>query len=231
MTHIETAPAVKPDVRNQILSNAAAVLEDPELMAALIAADDGLRGGNVIDLRGLAIARLEERLSRLESTHQNVLSAAYENVSTTTQVHRAILSMIAPLQLEAFLDCLGSDVADILRAASIRILVEGRMPIEHPVLVPVGVGDITRYIDSWRSGRPVPVALRRVPAKMPRLHDESRGPIRSEALYRLELGDTAPAALLAIGSADPDQYLPSHATDLLELFGRVCERTLRGLLA
>ncbi|WP_172329323.1 DUF484 family protein [Mangrovicoccus sp. HB161399] len=231
MTHIETATAVKPDVRDQILRNAGAVLEDPELMAALIAADDGMRGKNVIDLRGLAIARLEDRLSRLENTHQNVLSAAYENVSTTTQVHRAILAMIGPLQLEAFLDCLGSDVADILRAASIRILVEGRMPIEHSVLVPVGMGDITRYIDSWRSGRPVPIALRRVPEKMPRLHDESRGPIRSEALYRLELGDTAPAALLAIGASDPDQYLPSHATDLLELFGRVCERTLRGLLA
>ncbi|MBE3637695.1 DUF484 family protein [Mangrovicoccus algicola] len=230
MTQTDTATAVKPDVRDQILTNPSAVLEDTELMAALIAADDGLRGGNVIDLRGLAIARLEDRLARLETTHQTVISAAYDNVSTTSQVHRAILAMIAPLQLEAFLDCLGSDVADILRAASIRILVEGRMPMEHPVLVPVGTGDITRYIDSWRSGRPVPVALRRVPEKMPRLHDESRGPVASEALFRLELGDTAPPALLAIGSADADQYLPGHATDLLTLFGRCCERTLRGLI-
>ncbi|WP_138468655.1 DUF484 family protein [Poseidonocella sp. HB161398] len=231
MTQIDTAPAVKPDVRDQILSNPSAVLEDPELIAALISADDGRRGGNVVDLRGLAISRLEERLTRLEGTHQSVLSAAYDNVSTTSQVHRAVLAMIAPLQLEAFLDCLGSDVADILRAASIRILVEGRMPIEHPVLVPVGAGDIARYMDLWRSGRTLPIVLRRVPAEMPQLHDERHGKVRSEALFRLELGDTAPAALLAIGAAAPDQYLPSHATDLLELFGRVCERTLRGLIS
>ena len=230
MSPTELAPGLRPALRDHILEHPQAVLNDPEVMAALVAADDGLRGGNVIDLRGLAISRLEDRLNRLESTHQSVLSAAYENVATTSQVHRAILAMIGPLDLDPFLTCLATDVADILRVSSVRILLESDAPLAHPVLVAVAPGEVRRYIDTWSSGRRVDIALRRIDRTGPGYHDLTGGPIRSEALIRLDLGDRYPAGVLALGSTSADHYLPSHATDLLELFGRVCERVLRGLL-
>lgn len=238
MTQYETAPAAPEALRELLLNNPLAVLEDADLMTALITADDNNRGKNVVDLRGLAISRLEDRLGRLESTHQNVLSAAYDNVATTRQVHRAILAMMEPLELDTFLRCLASDVADILRVASMRILLEPRAAADIPevadrfgVLAPVNAGEIEIYADTWRSGRAPEVVLRRVIPDLPHIHHMTHGPVTSEALMRLDLGDAFPAALLVMGATDRDQYQPSQATDLFELFGRVFERTLRGLLA
>ena len=50
-------------------------------MRALLTADRRAAGRNVVDLRGVLVERLEERLDRLEDTHREVLAAAYENVA------------------------------------------------------------------------------------------------------------------------------------------------------
>ena len=63
-------------------------------MRALLAADRSALGRNVVDLRGVLVDRLEERLDRLEDTHREVLAAAYENVAGTNQVHRACLALL-----------------------------------------------------------------------------------------------------------------------------------------
>ena len=54
-------------------------------------------GGNIVDIRGIAMERLEHRLDRLEDTHRSVIAAAYENLAGTNQIHRAILRMMDPL--------------------------------------------------------------------------------------------------------------------------------------
>ncbi len=46
----------------------------------------------------------------------------------------------------------------------------------------------------------------------------------------VDLGPTRLPGMLVIGSVDPDQYRPSDATDLLEVFGAVFERLLRSWL-
>ena len=80
----------------QILADPALILEDHELMRALLQADRSAPGRNVVDLRGVLVERLEERLDRLEDTHREVLAAAYENVAGTNQVHRACLALLEP---------------------------------------------------------------------------------------------------------------------------------------
>ena len=65
-------------------------------MRALLQADRSAKGRNVVDLRGVLVDRLEERLDRLEDTHREVLAAAYENVAGMNQVHRACLALLEP---------------------------------------------------------------------------------------------------------------------------------------
>ena len=78
----EQEPAVEA-VREQILQDPARVLEDRDIMRALISADEASRGGNVVDLRTIALERLEARLDRLEDTHRHVIAAAYDNLAST----------------------------------------------------------------------------------------------------------------------------------------------------
>jgi uncharacterized protein len=72
------------------------ILDDKDVMRALIAANEKALGANIVDLRGLAMERLEARLERLEDTHRSVIAAAYENLAGTNQMHRAILRILEP---------------------------------------------------------------------------------------------------------------------------------------
>ncbi len=108
------------NLRAAILAKPDAVLDDKDLMQALVTANEQARGDNVIDLRGIAMQRLEERLDRLEDTHRSVIAAAYENLAGTNQVHRAVIRMLEPAEFEDFLRTLGSDVVEILRVDRIK---------------------------------------------------------------------------------------------------------------
>ena len=99
--------------------------------AALIAANERSLGSNIVDLRGIAMERLEARLDRLEDTHRTVVAAAYENLAGTNQVHRAVLSLLEATNFDDFLIRLGGDVAAMLKVDSLRLVLESQIGRAH----------------------------------------------------------------------------------------------------
>ena len=63
---------IEDSLREAIISQPDVILDDNDVMQALIAANERAMGGNIVDLRGIAMDRLETRLDRLEDTHRNV---------------------------------------------------------------------------------------------------------------------------------------------------------------
>jgi uncharacterized protein YigA (DUF484 family) len=229
---------IEPNLRDRILADPNAILEDRELMHALISANERAMGGNIVDLRGIAMERLEGRLDRLEETHRSVIAAAYENLAGTNQVHRAILKMLDPTGFEAFLRNLGSEVADILRLDCLRLVLEGRQGEEDAVLERLGEVLVVAepgFIDSYiTQGRNLPVrqvTLRQTQPSGDSLYGERAGYIRSEALLKLDFGEGRQAGMLVMGAEDPHQFSPSQGTDLLAFFAGVFERAMRRWLA
>ena len=231
----ETATATD-DLRERILADPALILEDRELMRALLAADRSAFGRNVVDLRGVLVDRLEERLDRLEDTHREVLAAAYENVAGTNQVHRACLALLEASDFEDFLRVMTREVAPILAVEVIRVGLEGDVVGCRPegplgqviVALPAGGADV--YVTQGRGLGARRVTLRQVAAGSPDLYGAEAPDLRSEALVRLDLGD-GHAGLLAFGAGDPLRFHPDQGTDLLAFFGGVFERSLRRWLA
>src|SRR5210317_1238597 len=121
---MKSKPKIEESLREAIISQPDVILDDKDVMHALIAANEKIMGANIVDLRGLAMDRLEARLDRLEDTHRSVIAAAYENLAGTNQVHRAILRMLDPVEFESFLHDLGGEVANILRVDAIRLVLE-----------------------------------------------------------------------------------------------------------
>lgn len=229
---------IEPDLRDRIIAEPETILEDRDLMRALIAANERAMGTNVVDLRGIGMERLEARLDRLEDTHRSVIAAAYENLAGTNQVHRAILQMLDPLSFEEFLKNLGGEVAQTLRVDCIRLVLESVQDAEDPALRRLGEvlfvaepGFIADYVAGGRNVSLRPVTLRQTIPSSDQIYGERAGWIRSEALLRLDFGKGRLPGLLVMGAEDPHQFKPTQGTDLLAFFAGVFERTMRRWLS
>ena len=226
------------DTRDRIIAAPETLLEDVDVMNALIAANERAMGSNVVDLRGIAMERLTERLDRLEDTHRTVIAAAYENLAGTNQVHRAILQLLDPLTFEDFLKTLNAEVAPTLRVDCVRLVLESVQGEAEAALRKLGDvlyvaqgGFIGDYLSGGRNVALRNVVLRQVQPSSDTIYGEKAGWIRSEALMKLDFGKGRLPGMLVLGAEDPHQFKPNHGTDLLAFFAGVFERTMRRWLS
>ena len=235
---MSTSPIIDDKIRDHILSEPETLLEDQDIMRALVSANEESMGANIVDLRGIAMDRLEARLDRLEDTHRSVIAAAYENLAGTNQVHRAILRLMEATEFEDFLTDLDTGVADILRLNAIRLVLESEQSADMPALARLGEvlfvtdpGFADRYITRGRNLPVRQVTLRQTDGGDAVLFGNQASYIRSEACLKLDFGEGRYPGMLVMGSEDPHQFTPQQGTDLLAFFGGVFERAMRRWLA
>ena len=223
-------PDLNDDTRAAILAQPEAVLEDDALLDALIKADDAARGGNVVDLRGIAMKRMSDRLDRLEDTHRSVIAAAYDTITGTRQIHRAVLGLLDAQSFEEFIADLAGPLRDTLRVDVVRLVLEsadadsedhGLGPLAHVVQI-VPTGFIDGYLAEARD-----VVLRPLPNGVEALYAVPPGKLSSEACIRLNLGGGRLPGMLIMGSSDAEQFSPQQGTDLMEFFGGALARVLQ----
>ena len=226
-------------LRKKIIEKPDMVLDDPNVMRALVAANERAMGSNIVDLRGIAMERLEARLDRLEDTHRSVIAAAYENLAGTNQVHRAILRMLDPVDFEVFLHDLGGEVANILRVDAVRLVLEsGEDTQNDDAIQSLGDGLAVAepgFIENYLTGgRNVPlrqVTLRQIQTGVENIYGEQADWIRSEACLKLDFGTGRLPGMLVMGAEDPHHFTPQQGTDLLAFFAGVFERSMRHWLS
>ncbi len=225
-------------LREKIIAQPEAILDDNDLMRALIAANERAMGANIVDLRGIAMERLEARLDRLEETHRSVIAAAYENLAGMNLIHRAVLRMLDPADFEAFMQDLGGEVAEILRVDVVRLVLETKQDQKNPAVRKLGnvlyaaePGFIRTYLGEREGAPSRPVTLRQLSDQDERIFGETGYWIRSEACLRLDLGEGRLPGMLVMGAEDPHQFKPGQGTDLLAFFGGVFERAMRRWLS
>jgi uncharacterized protein YigA (DUF484 family) len=221
------------DFRDRILAAPERLLDDHDVMKALMRASEAQAGNNIVDLRGLTMDKLEDRLEKLEETHRSVIAAAYENLAGTNQIHRAILELLDPLTFEEFLDALAGKVAATLKVDCVALVLESaqavpKMPI-NPILRITEPDFVAGYISGGRNSRPV--VLRQVQPENGALYGEAAAWVRSEAVMRLDFGPRRLPGMLILGAEDPHHFKPNHGTDLLSFFAAVFQRTMRRWLS
>lgn len=218
-------------IRSLILANPDLVLNDDQVMRVLIGSQaQGAR--NVVDLRDRLVERMEGRLQKLMRTNRSVVAAAYENVATTNQIHRAILALIDAEHMSTFLRrlvhdlplmvgveearlCLEANVSEARAADELAPGLDGRV-----VILPEGT--ISDYLH-LEPGEPLRVTLRQCPGEKEIVFGHL-SPSQSEALLPMELSGVK--GLLAFGAADPERFSPDQGTDLLAFAGEVAQRLL-----
>lgn len=217
-------------VRSLILADPSLVLDDDSVMQRLVGERNGER--QVIDLRDRLVERLEQRLDKLTTQQRSIIAAAYENVAGTNQVHRAVLALLEPSELPAFLKRLTVDVPAMLGLEEARLCLESDVTETGPaegfglslhgrvMAMPEGMVDGYLALDGSNAEQ---IMLREAGAEAELIFGEAN-PVQSEALMRLDIAG-APA-MLAFGSSDPKKFDPAHGTDLLTFLAGVVERLL-----
>lgn len=225
-------------LREKLIAEPEVILNDPDLMRALVAANDAKMGSNIIDLRGVAMDRLEARLDRMEETHRTVIAAAYTNQAGTNQIHRAILRMLAPAEFEGFLRDLDGEVASILGVDTVRLVLETNQNEMDPGLKHLGdvlnaaePGFVEAYLTLGKRSAFRPVTLRQVQPDSNSIYGKAGEQIRSEAVLMLNFGDSHLPGMLVMGAKDPHHFEPNQGTDLLVFFAGVFERAMRRWLS
>ena len=235
---MSSSPKIDDTLREAIISQPNVILDDKDLMQALIATNERAMGGNIVDLRGIAMDRLESRLDRLENTHRSVIAAAYENLAGTNQVHRAILRMLDQIEFEAFLRDLNGAVSEILRVDVTKLVLETVQADSETTVKRLGEalsvaepGFIDNYLSNGRGGQVRKVTLRQVQNSSEMIYGENAEWIHSEACLKLDFGDGRLPGLLVMGAEDPHMFGPQQGTDLLAFFTGVFERAMRRWLS
>ena len=235
---MSSSPKIDDTLREAIISQPNVILDDKDLMQALIAANERAMGGNIVDLRGIAMDRLESRLDRLEDTHRSVIAAAYENLAGTNQVHRAILRMLDPVEFETFLRDLSGEVSEILRVDATKLVLESVQNDSDTTVKRLGEvlsvaepGFIDHYLSQGRGGQVRKVTLRQVQNASETIYSGKSDWIRSEACLKLDFGDGRLPGMLVMGAEDPHMFGPQQGTDLLAFFTGVFERAMRRWLS
>jgi uncharacterized protein YigA (DUF484 family) len=234
MTPQDAAQAEK-ILRNFITENPRIVLDAPDVMRALLATHDQTLGQNIVDLRSVAMRRLEAQLGRLEETNRSVIAAAYDNLAGTQQIHRALLKIMEPTDFGGFLAMIGTEMVDILRIDYACLILETQNQSPDPNLAPLGPvvkpgpsGFVADYLSQNLAAK---VTLRRVTEPNVFVYPEAIGPMGSEACLQLDFGAGTLPGLLILAAKDAEQFSPAQGTDLLTFFATIFERALRRWLA
>ncbi|MHA1128119.1 MAG: DUF484 family protein [Alphaproteobacteria bacterium] len=229
-------------LKEEILRDPAVVLDDSEVMRALLESTDKAKGENVLDLRSIFVARLEERLDRLEDTHRSVVAVAYENLAGNNQIQRAVITLLSADTLAEFVQALNHDVANVLGVDVIRLCIEGDKPHggrpvdpENPdssIIVALPTDGVTNYITGQRSGPdPKQITLRRTTEAKSSVFGNAAVDVTSEAVLRLDIGGQTARGLVAFGSFEDKRFAPDQGTDLLVFLAHAIERILRRWVA
>ena len=225
------------DFRKRILQDPEALLNDREVMRALISASSNNAPTNVIDLKSVVLKRLEGRVDEIEGQNSNIISAAYKNISTTFRVHSAILEALEPKTFTEFLNFLKTDWANSLGIDVARLCLEApsiskddipQLQTEFgPSVIFLQEGEIDHYITLGQDNDPRSVTLRQIRKGASNIYSNIAPELRSEALMKLNLGRGNSPGLLLLGSINPDQFLPNMGTDLFIFYGSVFEKVMQ----
>lgn len=204
------------------------LIRHPDLCEVLLPPAQPRSGNNVVDLQRFMVQKLQGELTRMSHVGTELLDASRQNLSATQRVHAAVLMLLEAGSFEHMVHMATQDWTDLLEVDVISLCVEGD-PERMKDIATGGVFVLPNgAIDTLLGALPAMARDKCEAADW--IYGPAASLVRSDALARLDFGPTSPAAMLALGSREPDKFQPSQGTELLQFLAGVLGRSVRSWL-
>ena len=222
-------------LREEILAKAHEILNDETLLKALIGASDKNLGGKIVDLRSVAMQKMDGELKKLKRSNQQVIATAYENLVGMKQVHQVVLKSLEQNSLDEFITNLDTEACDVLRVDCIKLGLETHFSLQNTEkydsnlselldLYPVNFVDT--YISQAENNGSDDVVLRPTPKGCEQLYGKLSKNLKSEGCIKLEIGNEKIIGILALASKEREKFTAQQGVELLKFMGSVFERRI-----
>ncbi len=222
-------------LREEILAKAHEILNDEILLRALIKASDKNLGSKIVDLRSVAMQKMDGELKKLKRSNQQVIATAYENLVGMKQVHQVVLKSLEQNNFDEFITNLDTEACNILRVDCIKIGLETHSSLENTekydsklskLLDFYPVNFVDTYISQGENNSSDDVVLRPTPKGSEQLYGKLSKNLKSEGCIKLKIGNKKIIGILALASKKREKFTARQGVELLKFMGSVFERRI-----
>ena len=219
----------------EILVKAHEILNDETLLRALIEASDKNLGSKIVDLRSVAMQKMDGELKKLKRSNQQVIATAYENLVGMKQVHQVVLKSLEQNNFDEFITNLDTEACNILRVDCIKIGLETHSSLQNnekydsklsKLLDLYPVNFVDTYISQGENNNIDDVILRPTPKGSEQLYGKISKSLKSEGCIKLRIGNKKIIGILALASKEREKFTAQQGVELLKFMGSVFERRI-----
>ena len=222
-------------LREEILAKAHEILNDETLLRALIEASDKNLGNKIVDLRSVAMKKMDGEVKKLKRSNQQVIATAYENLVGMKQVHQVVLKSLEQNNFDEFITNLDTEACNILRVDCIKIGLETHSSLQNnekndsklsKLLDLYPVNFVDTYISQGENNNTSDVVLRPTPKGSDQLYGKHSKNLKSEGCIKLKIGNKKIIGILALASKEREKFTAQQGVELLKFMGSVFERRI-----
>lgn len=222
-------------LREEILAHAHEILSDETLLRALIEASDKNLGSKIVDLRSVALHKMDGELKKLKRSNQQVIATAYENLVGMKQVHQVVLKSLEQNNFDEFITNLNTEVCDILKVDCIKLILETHSSLQNAkddaskvseILDLYPVNFVNTYISQGKNNCTDDIVLRPTPKGSEQLYGKRSKNLKSEGCIKLKIGNEEIIGILALASKEKEKFTAKQGVELLKFMGSVYERRI-----
>ena len=222
-------------LREEILAKAHEILNDETSLRALIEASDKNLGNKIVDIRSVAMKKMDGELKKLKRSNQQVIATAYENLVGMKQVHQVVLKSLEQNNFDEFITNLNTEACDILKVDCIRLGLETHPSLHNnknydsslsELLDLYPVNFVDTYISQGENNNTDDVILRPTPKGSDQLYGKLSKNLKSEGCIKLKIGNEKVIGILALASNEREKFTAQQGVELLKFMGNVFERRI-----
>lgn len=186
------------------------------------------QGKGIVDFQQFMVKRLREDRDGIIEEAREIVETSRANMSNQARVHACVVMLLEARTFEDFIHTVVMDFAALLDVDIISLIVEAEGSVIPHINIS-GVHAVTPgSIDLLMHNNTI--LLESHVAGIGEIYGGGAGLVKSQALLRLSIGPSAPPAMLAFGSRDPEMFAQGQGTDLILFLGRVVERCFHAWL-